>query len=92
MTKKILLPILVAGLATLAACSAKKATATAAAITQADADKAAINFPGATLASLNEGKMHYENNCGKCHALFQLQNSVLKNGIKLFLPWPKKLK
>ena len=71
MTKKILLPILVAGLATLAACSAKKATATAAALTQADADKAAINFPGATLASLNEGKMHYENNCGKCHALFQ---------------------
>jgi len=68
MTKKLLLPILVAGLATLVACSAKKA-ATTASLTQADADKAATLFPGATLASLNDGKMHYENNCGKCHTL-----------------------
>jgi cytochrome c5 len=72
MTKKLLLPIFVVALATLAACSSKKSasgTVAAAALTQADADRAAAKFPGATLASLNDGKNHYENNCGKCHKL-----------------------
>ena len=47
------------------ACAAKKTIA----ITNTDISHAAAIFPGATLASLNEGKMHYENNCGKCHGL-----------------------
>lgn len=37
--------------------------------TQADADRASVNYPGTTLSELNEGKIHYEANCGKCHAL-----------------------
>ncbi len=49
----------------LGACAAKKA----AVLSQTDADRASAKFPGATLASLNEGKKHYEDNCGKCHGL-----------------------
>ncbi len=46
------------------ACSAKVAM-----LSQADADRGKIKFPGATLTSLNEGKAHYEQYCGTCHGL-----------------------
>jgi len=38
-------------------------------ITDVHAAKAATKYPGATLASLQEGKSLYEGNCGKCHGL-----------------------
>jgi len=50
----------------LAACAAKK---TAVVISDADANRASAKYPGATLATLQQGKMLYENNCGKCHGL-----------------------
>lgn len=46
------------------ACSAKVAM-----LSQADADRGKIKFPAVTLTSLNEGKAHYEQYCGTCHAL-----------------------
>jgi len=49
----------------LTACAAKKSIV----LSQNDADRANTTFPGASLASLNEGKMHYEQNCNKCHGL-----------------------
>ena len=49
-----------------AACAAKK---TAVVISDADANRASAKYPGATLATLQQGKMLYENNCGKCHGL-----------------------
>jgi cytochrome c5 len=54
----------------LASCTAsKKSASNEAALTQADADRAAIKFPGASLASLKDGQAKYEENCGKCHGL-----------------------
>ena len=50
----------------LAACAAKKTTV---ALSDADAARAAAKYPGATLATLNQGKTLYEGNCGKCHGL-----------------------
>jgi cytochrome c5 len=50
--------------AVLAACSAKITM-----LTQADADRAAVKYTGTTLATLNEGKALYEQNCGLCHGL-----------------------
>lgn len=50
----------------LAACAAKK---TAVVISDNDATRAAAKYPGATLASLQQGKTLYEDNCGKCHGL-----------------------
>ncbi len=38
-------------------------------LTADDAGRAASKFPGATLASLQQGKSSYEENCGKCHGL-----------------------
>jgi cytochrome c5 len=52
----------------LAACTSSKPAASVS-LSDADANRAAAKFPGATLASLNEGKRHYEENCGKCHGL-----------------------
>lgn len=37
--------------------------------TQRDADRAASAFPGVTLAELQQGRILYEGQCGKCHAL-----------------------
>lgn len=54
----------------LASCTAsKKAGSAEKALSQADADRAAVKFPGATLASLKDGQLKYEENCGKCHGL-----------------------
>ncbi|MEO9257109.1 MAG: hypothetical protein ABI207_01935 [Crocinitomicaceae bacterium] len=39
--------------------------------TQADADRVQTQFPGATVASLAEGKTLMENNCAKCHHLMK---------------------
>ena len=36
---------------------------------EADATRAAVKFPGTTLADLNKGKAAYEANCAKCHGL-----------------------
>lgn len=46
------------------ACSAKVIL-----LSQADADRGSAKFSGVTLASLNEGKAHYEQYCGTCHGL-----------------------
>lgn len=35
----------------------------------ADAERGSQKFPGVTVASLNEGKSLFEQNCGKCHGL-----------------------
>ena len=54
------------------ACSPKlvKTTAVDSSIpTQADAAKASSKWEGTTLEDLNKGKMLFEGNCGKCHAL-----------------------
>ncbi len=51
----------------LCACSAKVTSV----LTQADADRGTTKFSNITLASLKEGKVHYENNCGACHALLK---------------------
>lgn len=56
---------IIVSLILLGGCTATKQVA----MTQADADRAASKFPGATLASLQEGKKLYEDNCGKCHGL-----------------------
>jgi hypothetical protein len=37
--------------------------------TEADVLRAAASFPNITLSELNEGKMHFEVNCSKCHGL-----------------------
>jgi cytochrome c5 len=57
--------IIAISLIVLAGCSASKMVT----MTQADADKAAAKFPGATLASLQEGQKLYNDECGTCHAL-----------------------
>jgi cytochrome c5 len=57
-----------AATAMLMACGATKPAASAS-LTETDAARAAGKFPGATLASLNEGKMLYEQHCGSCHGL-----------------------
>ncbi|TNE79618.1 MAG: hypothetical protein EP332_10320 [Bacteroidetes bacterium] len=36
---------------------------------QTDVDRVQEQFPGYTLAQLNEGKSLYESHCGNCHAL-----------------------
>ncbi|MFN5621006.1 MAG: hypothetical protein ACK478_06880 [Flavobacteriales bacterium] len=58
--------IIAACMLLLAACAAKKTTV---AMTDNDAARAAAKYPGATLATLNQGKTLYEDNCGKCHGL-----------------------
>jgi cytochrome c5 len=65
MTTKISTIFLLAIALTIGSCAAKKAIV----LSQTDADRAAATFPGATLASLTEGKRHYEENCGSCHGL-----------------------
>ena len=63
--KKILI---ISALAFLAACSVTvKMTANPA---EADVQRGNKLFPALTLNSLNEGKLAYESNCGKCHGLF----------------------
>ncbi len=37
--------------------------------TQADVDRGSTKFSGLTLASLNEGKAHFETQCTQCHGL-----------------------
>lgn len=37
--------------------------------TQADAERGMTKYEGLTLASLNEGKALFEQNCSKCHGL-----------------------
>ena len=63
-TKKII--ALFSALLILAACATKKTTAT---LTDSDALRAAAKYPGASLASLQKGKMLYEENCNNCHGL-----------------------
>jgi cytochrome c5 len=56
----------VSALLLLAACAAKKTTVS---ITESDASRASVKFPDSSLASLQQGKTLYEDNCGKCHGL-----------------------
>ncbi len=56
---------LIASVIILGGCTASKQVA----MTQADADRAASKFPGATMASLQEGQKLYEASCGNCHGL-----------------------
>ena len=56
--------ISVFALALLTACNAKLME-----LTQSDADRATTKFKGITLASLNEGKVNYQQNCDECHPL-----------------------
>ena len=67
MRKHVYTSLFVAAVLIFGACKAKKTTAVA--ISSSDAAHAAAIFPSATVASLTEGKMHYENNCGNCHGL-----------------------
>ncbi|MFM7727578.1 MAG: hypothetical protein ACKO7B_12810, partial [Flavobacteriales bacterium] len=52
----------------LVACAAKKTT-TIGALNEADGARAAAKYPGATLATLQKGKLMYEENCSTCHSL-----------------------
>lgn len=63
-TKKNL--VLFSTLLILAACATKK---TAATLTDSDAIRAAAKYPDASLASLQKGKLLYEEKCNKCHGL-----------------------
>ncbi len=63
MKKQILLALIVL---LIAACSTKKAVIS---MTDSDALRASAKFPGATMASLQNGKMLYEENCSTCHGL-----------------------
>jgi cytochrome c5 len=58
--------ILTCCLAIIASCASKK---TIASMSESDAARAASKFPGATMATLQQGKLSYEENCGKCHGL-----------------------
>ncbi len=49
----------------LSACGATKLVTPS----SADAERGSQKFPGLTIGSLNEGKMLFEQNCGKCHGL-----------------------
>jgi cytochrome c5 len=57
--------IFIISMIALAGCSASKMLT----MTQVDADRAAAKFPGATLATLQEGQKLYSDNCGNCHGL-----------------------
>ena len=50
----------------LAACAVKKTTIS---LNDADAARASAKYPGASLATLQQGKSLYEENCSKCHGL-----------------------
>lgn len=63
--KKILI---ISALAFLAACTASVKMAADPA--QSDVERGSKLFPALTLNALNEGKLAYESNCGKCHGLF----------------------
>ena len=58
--------LLAATILLLAACATKKATSS---LTDMDGSRAAAKYPGASLASLQKGKLLYEENCGSCHGL-----------------------
>jgi cytochrome c5 len=50
----------------LAACASKKAVVS---LSESDASRAAAKYPGASLATLQNGKMLYEEKCSNCHGL-----------------------
>jgi cytochrome c5 len=50
----------------LAACASKKATIS---LSDSDASRAAAKYPGASLATLQKGKLLYEEKCSNCHGL-----------------------
>lgn len=67
-------------------------TAVPAGMTQADADRAAVKFPGTTLADLEKGKTTYEANCGKCHKLHAPSSRNEEAWRKVVPPMAKKSK
>lgn len=61
--KKKLITLGIAAL--LSACGATKLVTPS----ESDAERGSQKFPGLSLGSLHEGKMLFEQNCGKCHGL-----------------------
>ena len=61
-------------IALLTACSAKLAV-----LTQADADRGALKFPGLTLNDLVEGQSLFKLNCSQCHPL---KNPTSRNEVQ----------
>lgn len=55
---------IISTLAILCSCSAKLITPT-----QSDVDRVSSNYPGYTLADLNQGKAIFMKNCDECHKL-----------------------
>ncbi len=49
----------------LAACGSKMME-----LSNADAERGAVKFPGLTVAALTQGKTHYETHCQSCHGLY----------------------
>ena len=60
--------------------------------TQPDADRAAQKFPGTTLADLQQGKLLYEQNCGKCHGLKKPASRSEEAWRKVMPPMARKAK
>lgn len=73
-------------------CFSSKKTAKSVSLTQKDADRAAVKFPGATLASLEEGQTFYKAHCGKCHGLKDANAYTEEQWNKIIPPMAKKAK
>jgi len=58
--------LFLAAITFLAACASKKAVVS---LSESDASRAAAKYPGASLATLQNGKMLYEEKCSNCHGL-----------------------
>ncbi|MFM9943623.1 MAG: c-type cytochrome [Bacteroidia bacterium] len=64
----------------LVGCSPKVVT-----FTQSDVDRASVKFPGATTASLAEGKELYKTHCQSCHLLKSVK-SQSEDGWRKIVP------
>lgn len=60
-------PILIVAVLFLVSCGSAKLIAP----TQADAERGMQKYPSLTLDELNAGKMHFEQQCTKCHGIKQ---------------------
>jgi cytochrome c5 len=73
----------------LAACGTAVKLSSAA---QADVERGSKLFPGLTLSELNQGKIAYEDNCGKCHGLIAPTKFAEEKWRKEVPPMAKKAK
>lgn len=60
--------------------------------TQPDADYAAQSFPGTSLEDLNQGRLLYKDNCGKCHLLKKPSSRTEEEWRKIVPKMAKKAK